>query len=138
MWESKYCPRQHHEGCKAVLVMLRRSLGPGRNDSNNAYRSIYGVWNDSYGIRCGMWDDVLYQYSRNCQHESKRRRNVNVPISKVTTSPSPHVRYEALALPKTTRCGPNCKKSQCAATDPPYYYAKPSYTTDKRRAKKKS
>lgn len=138
MWGPKYCRRQCNEGCKSEPVVSRRSYGPVK-DRSNACRSQYGAWNECHGVRCGLWDDVLFQYSPSCLYQTKRRRNVSMPISKVST-PSQHTRYEALATPKKNGCGPNCKKSRCAATEPPYHYAKPPphCAADKRNRRTRS
>lgn len=139
MWEPKYCPRQYLEDRKPLPVVLRRSCGRGRDEK--AHRSTtYGLWNDGYGVRCGLWDglwdDMLFQGSRS----ARSTRNATTCDCQMVPfkSSAPRYdarRYDALATPKAHGCGPNCKKSRCAATDTPEY-AQPHWEAYKRRARK--
>lgn len=120
---STYSPKQHVDRRKALSVVLSKLYGLTNN--GNACTSTYGLWNHGCGCRGNeLWDDVLLQRSRRgngVRCHASQKRIINQPVSGETT-PKRQLRFKALAAPKKSGCGPNCKKSRCAAT---VEYAKP-------------
>ena len=116
--------------------MSRRT---SRSAKNDIFSSRYGMMRDTYGIRCGQYDDApCHEFGKGyggCRCTAANNRGQTRRSFSRTSTPKRKVpRFHELACAKRFGCDPSCKYPRCASNDP--YYAVPFYEPQQRQDRK--